>query len=295
MAGGNLEPRQTPPPERAPRTSAEPALPLDFCRSADLQVLLEAVEQSVVPRLRMAPRHDVHLRSEALAQAAQLGAFDEPQVQAYLDALLLSESRAWDYLQAQVDGGATVPALCLHLMAPAARRLGQLWSSDVFTFADVTIAVGRLQSQLRALSRTLPSEPLQDGHELYHALFCPLPGEQHSLGMSMVSDFYRAAGWYVRLADDADPRSVSEALQRHRIDLLGISVTAERHLQSCAAFIRQCRLASANRRLVVLVGGNLLSERPHLANDLGADGMARDAREAILLGFQLVASRKEGR
>ena len=94
----------------------------------------------------------------------------------------------------------------------------------------------------------------------------------------------------------AFPRgSAGRAALAHWHYLLGLSVSVERHLTGCAEFIRACRAASGNPGLVVMVGGHLISARPALVEELGADAMACDAREAMLTGLELVARRKEGR
>ena len=287
--------RRRPSADRAARGDAAARVPRCAEQGSDLHLLLETVEHAVVPRLRSVPRRDVHRGTQAVARAALEGEFDDRQVDVYLDALMQGEAAAWEVLQQCVARGATVPALCLRLLAPAARALGKRWDDDAFSFADVTIAVGRLLSQLRALSRTLPAEPPLDEDEHFHAMFGAGPGEQHSLGLAMVGDFFRAAGWHVHVAQSDGTRGLLDSLRSHHTDLLGLSVSVERHLTGCAEFIRACRAASGNPGLVVMVGGHLISARPALVEELGADAMACDAREAMLTGLELVARRKEGR
>ena len=48
--------------------------------------------------------------------------------------------------------------LFLRLLAPAARRLGELWEGDLCTFTDVTIGLSHLQQVLRELSPVFEEE-----------------------------------------------------------------------------------------------------------------------------------------
>ena len=53
--------------------------------------------------------------------------------------------------------GDTVPrssTIFLDLLAPTARRLGEMWETDTTDFANVTLAVSRLQRIMRHLGET---------------------------------------------------------------------------------------------------------------------------------------------
>ena len=51
------------------------------------------------------------------------------------------------------------------------------------------------------------------------------------------------------------------------------------------------RRASRNPDLVILVGGRVFSERPELAQDVGADGTAADGELAVALAVTILEQR----
>jgi methanogenic corrinoid protein MtbC1 len=95
-----------------------------------------------------------------------------------------------------LDAGLSVEDVCLDHLAPAARRLGDLWDRDRLPFTEVALATARIQALLRRMptGRVGPSCGHGKG-----ALFAAVPGEQHTLGVVMAADLFRRNGWDVGL------------------------------------------------------------------------------------------------
>ena len=87
-------------------------------------------------------------------------------------------------------------ALCLDLLAPAARWLGKAWEDDRCDFSTVTLGLMRLQHMVRDYGRMLTRDvrPTAQGRRI---LLANPPGEQHSFGRDMLAGFFRRAGWDV--------------------------------------------------------------------------------------------------
>ena len=152
-----------------------------------LSRLVETLEHDIIPRLVRAhapAAHDadVHLpqRADVLAFTALVLAGDDNGTQQQLAALRAR--------------GVGIESLYMHLLAPAARHLGELWEDDRCHFADVTVGLGRLQQIMRGLSAVFGVEvsTTAGGRRV---LLMPAPGEQHTFGLSMVAEFFaRQAG-----------------------------------------------------------------------------------------------------
>lgn len=78
------------------------------------------------------------------------------------------------------------------------------------------------------------------------------------------------------------PEEVEAAARAHHFDLLGVTASGADRLELIAPLIKTIRQTSRNRDIVVLVGGRLFLEQPELVAEVGADGMALDARDALL-------------
>lgn len=256
------------------------------------RALVQTVETEIVPRLVALYRG---MTSGVPARArAERGAIGEIEVQQFTDLVLRHHEPALAILRQLADGGATAHELCLDLLAPAARRLGDMWDTDRCDFTDVTIALGRLQLMLRELAVRMPLAPME-GVAVRRVLLLAVNGDQHTFGLAMVRDFFRAAGWRVAADVPKGLDALKTLIKSEAFDVVGFTIGAERHIEELAAAVHTLRRHSRNPQVRVLVGGPLLLGRPEVAAQVGADATALDARQAILEAERQVTARDEGR
>lgn len=183
--------------------------------------------------------------------------------------------------------GLSVQAIFLDLLAPVARRLGEMWEADTCDFAQVTIGLVRLQQVLRRLSPAFQDDAAAPDLAL-RALLMPAPGEQHTFGLVIVSEFFRRAGWEVSGAVHASDRELQDLVGGTWFAVAGLTLGSESRLDALVSCIRLIRAASCNRHIGIMVGGPLFLARPHLVAQVGADSTARDAPEAVLQAHRLL-------
>lgn len=266
-------------------------------RRLDMQTLARTIDDDVIPRLALRHRQDgTSAQASPSADAAPAGRPGdvppaEREVLAYTQQLLDgADAAAAATLDALRARGCSVETLLLHLLQPAARRLGDLWCDDRIDFAQCTLAVGRMQRAMRELSPAFAaeSEPAARAHR---ALFVQASGEQHGFGLSMLAEFFRRAGWDVIGAGGAAAGEATERVRREWVDLVGFSVGSDVQLDRLRSAIAGVRAASQNPRVVVMLGGPLFAGRPDLLGACGADGGAVDADQALVQAARLVAER----
>ncbi len=192
-------------------------------------------------------------------------------------------------LRERLEAGATLEVLYLRLLAPVARRLGEMWEQDSCSFADVTVAVGRLQQVVLEFAGQAPLS-LSPPTPRRRVLFAPVPGEQHTFGLLMVGDFFRRAGWDVWSQPASTRGDLVALVRREWFAVVALSASSETSLGALAASIRVIRRASANHRVGVLVGGLVFTTRPDLATRVGADATAADAQEATAQAERLMTA-----
>ena len=178
------------------------------------------------------------------------------------DLVLTRDTRAATSFVASLQaGGSSVETLYLDLLAPSARRLGEMWTEDVCSFVDVTVALGRLQHVLHDLSPAFHT-----GARIFprgrRVVLVPAPGDQHTFGLAMVVQFFRRAGWAVS-GEVATATADLVSMVRHDwFALVGFSVSCDARLEALAAGIRLVRRASRNPAIGVMVGGPIFIDRP---------------------------------
>ena len=240
---------------------------------ADAGTLARTLRSGVIPRLVEAQR------------PATPESLPDPERLAHA-ALSDAPDAASDLVTGWFSTGTKFDVLCLDGLAPAARRLGEMWDDDRCDFAQVTLGTQHLARALRALCERDPAHPAPG---CPRALFVSVPGEQHSLGSTMLVEIFRRSGWD---AEGGAPRTMAQlahAVRTHAYDVAGLSAGCSACIGTVATGVRSIRAASSVRTIGVIVGGRLFADDPSLAQAVGADGTARDAREALGLAGALVA------
>jgi methanogenic corrinoid protein MtbC1 len=268
--------------------SSEIASTLSSERRAQLQ---RTVEHEIVPRLLVSHRAGALPPSLASAVARQL---TDADVTRFLAAVRGTEdARAEQIIRELIEEGTSLEAVYLDLLAPAARRLGQLWERDECDFIDVTVAMGRMQRSLRDLSAVFIAEGSR-ATTVGAALLSCIPGEQHTLGIVMVGEFLLRDGWRVMVGAPWSAAELPALIASEWYDVVGFSVGCESRVGALKREMRRVRAASRNPHIRVLVGGQVFIEQPELAQRLGADGFATDARNAPQVARTLLAAARPG-
>ena len=257
-----------------------------LARSRRSALLEQLVETEILPRLARA-RSGTSARTTATAAELAITPDDTTKlVHLLLGPDGASASSFIEHLQAR---GASAAALYLGIITQAARALGELWQQDRCDFAQVTISVGRLQQIVRSLSPNFQTgAPRQSAHA-ETALLLPAPGEQHTIGLVILAEFFRREGWNVTGGPVSTGYDAARLVRGTWIDVAGFSIGSMHCLQALTSCIHTVRKASRNPYLAVLVGGPLLLERPDLVARIGADATAVDASGAVRQARGLLA------
>ncbi len=222
------------------------------------------------------------------ASGALKTVFDEAVVRQFAAQVLVDEVEALsDTVAVYLNRSIAPETLFVQLIAPAARELGDKWDRDECDFVDVTMGLWRLQSLLRSVALSAPPAP---GWNLRSnkALFTAMPGDQHSLGTLIISECFQRAGWDVETLIEAEQSEIFQALSAKSFDLVGLTVTTDLSIAAVPNLLSAMRSVSCNPNLAIMIGGPALGYDPRRARELGADGTAADAAEALTLADELV-------
>ena len=178
------------------------------------------------------------------------------------------------FVQQLIDHGLSAESICLDLLEPAARRLGDLWSQDRCTGADVTTAMASLLSLTRRLGQSFKYKPQLPGSAPAVLVATP-PGEPHMLGFGLASEFFWQAGWRVACDFPSADSALATLVRGRWFDVLDLTASSvfrrDERLNALAKTIHEARAASLNPRLMVLVSGRIFFEQPEAGIRVGAD------------------------
>jgi methanogenic corrinoid protein MtbC1 len=252
--------------------------------SAPFASLARTIETEVLPRLVLIHRAALVAPTEAVGPALAPGDVAE------LAELVLGReaTAAGALVESARARGVSAAAIYLELLAPTARRLGELWDEDRCDFTQVTIGTIRLQQILRAISPDFLAARPREARTA-RVLLTPAPGEQHTFGLVMLAEFFRRAGWKVAGGPCSAGTDPVEMVRHTTFDVIGFSVGSATRLDAVARQIRALRRVSRNRAIAVMVGGPVVAAHPEIVTQVGADATAADARQAVVQARALLA------
>jgi methanogenic corrinoid protein MtbC1 len=175
-------------------------------------------------------------------------------------------------------------------IAPCARLLGEWWYADRIDFALTTIASTHLQRLLHEFSTEfLREEPCATQN--LSLLLLTEPGAQHSLGLFMLGEFFRRAGWSVTLGIPPDVGEFQRMFRADWFDAIGVSVSTDRHLDTLEKLLPQLKATSVNLDMHIFVGGPMALLDPQCLNWHCAELVAEDAPGTVRRVSESLASR----
>ena len=257
-------------------------------RSAGTRNLNRTIESEIIPRLMMLFDQET---GESLGEPSPIATKGlAERVDEFVELVFRHDAEvAAEYISKLRSSGVSLQTIYLDLLAPTARRLGVLWETDQMSFTMVTIAVARMHQVLLQFSpcfRATDSEDV-DGHN--SAVIVPVPGEQHTFGLFMAVEFFRRGGWNVWSGTPDGPQSLIDLVRNNHFDMIGFSVSSDRHLDQLAGYIRNIRAQSRNAKIKVLLGGRIFAEQAQLHEEYGADAAAVDGEQGVRIAESLVS------
>jgi len=266
------------------------AEPADGRAGADTRMhwLLRTIEAEIIPRLMLAHRSAAFdLQSIGIAPLP-IG-HDEVVAFAGL-ALAHPAETAIAHVETLRAEGMALETIYLNLLAPAARHLGEMWQADLCDFTEVTLGLWRLQQVMHELSPAFQNDATYSAQRR-RILLATAPGSQHTLGLLMVAEFFRRAGWDVWGEPASSIADLAATVRVEWFDVLGLSVGAEAQVEDLASVILTLRKASRNKSISVMAGGPIFASHPEWVAAIGADATAADAPQAIVQAENLLAQR----
>jgi methanogenic corrinoid protein MtbC1 len=263
--------------------------------SAAAHRLARAIESEIIPRLLLVhgvPVGATPAQGDRMVTADDNAAGSDSLVDELAQRCIGGDaSRVWDLVSEQAARGMSIDAIELDLLAPAARRLGDLWLEDRCDFTQVTVGLTRLRQTLRRLAPdtdVLDPQIVEPQGRDRRVLLAPLPGEQHTFGLLLVADFLRRDGWQVHEPIGATLDDLVALVRRDDFAIVGLSAGSSDNLEPMTAAIAALRRAAVKRPVGVLVGGAAFSGKPDCALRVGADATVADASAVSACAERLI-------
>lgn len=261
--------------------------------TTNLQQICSTLEELLPPDSSAIPCGYVESALQQLPQMpSEVGSFLSPRqpqsqlAQEYLDALLNGKRQdASRLILEAAQSGVSIREIYLHVFQPAQHEIGRLWQINQISVAQEHYCTAATQLIMSQLYPYLFSGE-RTGRSVVAAC---VGGDLHELGVRMVSDFFEIEGWDTfYLGANTPTPSILQAIRERHADVVAISVTITSHMRKAESLIDAIRSDEGCKDVKILVGGYPFNIAPELWRQLGADGSASNAEDAIRLAERLV-------
>jgi MerR family transcriptional regulator, light-induced transcriptional regulator len=193
---------------------------------------------------------------------------------------LLSEDTdaAMAIIRKERQDGQSLEAIYLGTLAAGARRLGEMWERDDLSFLQMSVAAGRIFEIMRMLRRTIMAPPLELG-PVRQALFASVPGELHTLGVTMAADLFRNRGWEIDLRTGYEHEELLRSIADKPFRIIGLSAAHGTSVMALTRLVVALRITHPEAR--IFVSGTVVAEVPDLNALIRADAVLQDGDNAI--------------
>ena len=261
----------------------------DSSSQDSVDILIQMLDKEIIPRLLVS--HQANTLIEDLATSGQRKI--HVQEVDLLVSLCINgtQETCLEFINKLTNKQVSIESIYLDLIPMTARKLGVLWEEDICSFTDVTIGLWRLQHILYDLTKDFQKKHSMPIENL-NALLIPAPKSQHTLGLFIVAEFFRKAGWRVWGEPNLSPEQINNLIFSQWFDVIGISVGYSEQLVGVNQLITSLRSRSMNPNVAFMVGGPLYSTDPELFDDIQAEIKSCDANDAIRQAEIIVGQKK---
>lgn len=204
----------------------------------------------------------------------------------YMELVLKGDKQAASKLILnELSKGIEIKDLYIHIFEQSLKQIGRLWELnqlDVATehyFSNFTITV---MNQLYSYLKNVVKYP-------YTAVSLSVNGELHNIGLRMVSDLLEMEGFTTFfLGTNLPTQSIIKILKEKQANILAISATMDYHVNAIRDLIDSVRRDSSCKGVKIMVGGAPFNINKSLWKEVGADGQATSAEEAVKVAKKLV-------
>ena len=184
------------------------------------------------------------------------------------------------YIAELLNLGMGIDLIVLELIPRIARKLGNQWASDNLSFAEVTIATGRLQKLIYSLDH-LFQETRTNPSTAHSILVTAVPGSHHTLGPLILSNYFTWAGWNVLSESVPSQRFIETTVASKSFTAIAVSVADYDQLDQLPTLIQAIRSKSLNPAIIVLTGGSLYNSDALSFGHIKADIKSNTPEEAL--------------
>jgi len=180
-------------------------------------------------------------------------------------------------------GGLSAEDILQKALIPAMDEVGHLFEEGEFFMPEMLVSARAMQAGMDILRPLLAESGVEP---IGRIVIGTVKGDLHDIGKNLVGMMLEGAGFeIVDLGVDVDAGKFVSAA-REGADIVALSALLTTTMRGMKTVVEELEKASLRPNVKILVGGAPLTEE--FARDIGADGYAPDAGQAVIAARRLL-------
>lgn len=171
-------------------------------------------------------------------------------------------------------------------LVPAMAEVGRLYEEGEYFVPEMLIAARAMKAGLAILKPKLIDSAVEP---VGRVALATVKGDLHDIGKNLVSLMLEGAGFeIVDLGVDAPPDKFVSAVREDKVDIVAMSALLTTTMVHMKDTIEALKSAGLRDQVKVIIGGAPITQA--FADEIGADGYAPDASQAVNLARSLIGA-----
>lgn len=195
------------------------------------------------------------------------------------------ENLAVNLVKEALNAGDSAQSILQDALIQSMNEIGHLWSQEEIFLPEVIGSAQIFQKAASYLEPYLIADGSQE--KLGTIVLGTVHGDLHNLGKNLVAVMLRTAGFNViDLGVNVTGENFIEEAKKHNAQIIALSALLTTTMVEQKLLIENLIEAGCRKQFKVIVGGAPISSK--WAEEIGADGYARNAGEAVELARKLL-------
>lgn len=194
-----------------------------------------------------------------------------------------NKKKITEYVIAALEGGNTAQGILNGQLLPAINEVGDLFDKGKYFLPQLIASAEAMKTAIEYLEPLL--EETSDKKEMPAIIMATVKGDIHDIGKNLVALMLKNYGFQViDLGKDVSREEIVEAAKAHNAAMIGLSAlmtTTMQEMRRVVAYAKEQELQAK-----IMIGGAVITRE--YAEEIGADGYARDAAEAVRTAKQIL-------
>jgi 5-methyltetrahydrofolate--homocysteine methyltransferase len=188
-------------------------------------------------------------------------------------------------VKAALEAGQEAASILHEALIPAMAEVGRLYEEGEYFVPEMLISARAMKTGLALLKPHLVDANIQAAGTIAIAT---VQGDLHDIGKNLVSLMLEGAGFeIIDLGVNVEPARLVAAVQQQSVDVIAMSALLTTTMARMRETIEALQSAGLRDQVKVIVGGAPVNQS--FADEIGADGYAPDASQAVSLTRRLLA------